>query len=215
MGKTMPYTSPDGAQHPNSFWCLSGLNVQIDTNRLELTFVGYHDTASYNADKQPVAGAVKSYSILGFNDFHGVIDRPILSSLLPIGGNILAMGWQVTLETKDDGIAPINEGVDTRTSFFEYAVDAPPPAPNNLIASVLSPTSVSLNWNPNTQLPNALLFESVNGGQFANLGQIGMVYSFTRTGLSPGSTYSFMVVNASLAGAISGFSNVATVMLPE
>lgn len=121
MGKQMAYTSGDGAGHPNSFWCLDRLGVEIGDAALRLKFVGYHDAPAYDADRQPIAGAVKEYLVSGA-EFMAAINLPTgLPTGAPISAEILGMAWAVALNTKDQGDGP----PETRTSFFAEAVAAP------------------------------------------------------------------------------------------
>ena len=131
LGKTMPFTSQDGAEHPESFWCLNSLTAAIGDNALNLSFVGYHSIEAYDANAQVISGATKSYTVFGFDAFHEIIDGPVMLPLgaqTPAGLAILAMAWAVALETLE-GAPPAAGEPDTRESFFTDAVDAPPPTP--------------------------------------------------------------------------------------
>lgn len=121
MGKTMPYTSPDGAQHPDAFWCLQKLHAEIDDSMMRLQFIGYHDAASYDADRDPISGAVKEYMLAG-DGFQQAINLATAHPQgTPISVEILRMAWQVVLAAKEIGEPPADGQPDTRTSFFETA----------------------------------------------------------------------------------------------
>jgi hypothetical protein len=116
-GKTMAFSSPDGAQHEASFWVLDRLAVDIPDQAARLKFVGYHSTAAYDEDKQPVAGAVKEYLASG-EAFAAAIAMPTLGQALPIGTEIIRLAWTVALATLD------TQGEGEMVSFFGGAVDA-------------------------------------------------------------------------------------------
>jgi hypothetical protein len=119
MGKQMPFTSADGASHPQSFWCLDRMSVEIGDQALRLRFVGYHDAASYDAERQPVAGAVKDYLVTG-QAFLSAVGM-MTEGEQPISAEILRLAWQAALDAKD---TPDPEHEGQTTSFFEAAVDA-------------------------------------------------------------------------------------------
>lgn len=124
MGKVMPHTSEDGAEHAESFWCLNRLDANIGDGTMALIFIGYHDVASYDDDKQPIAGAIKHYIVSGtaFQQAINMVTQYPLGT--PISAEILAMAWVVALNTKDIGNAPATGQPDSRTSFFETATGA-------------------------------------------------------------------------------------------
>lgn len=120
MGKRLNFTSPDGAPHPQSFWCLDRMLLEISDRALRLRFIGYHDAASYDADRQPVAGAVKEYLISGqaFTDATGL---PTQGVAVPISVEVLRLAWAVALNEKE--IVPDPAHPDNKVSFFDGAVD--------------------------------------------------------------------------------------------
>lgn len=61
----MPYTSRDGTEHPESFWCFDGLRVDPSDTALIVTFRGWRDVAAYDADKSPIAEAMREVRISG------------------------------------------------------------------------------------------------------------------------------------------------------
>ncbi len=118
-GKTMPFTSPDGAAHPNSFWCLDRIGVEIDDQAVRLRFVGYHDVAAYDAGKQPVAGAVKDY-LISRNGFAQAVALPTVGANIPISNEILRLAW-VSALGEHDLDDPTHAGA--KISFFAGAAD--------------------------------------------------------------------------------------------
>lgn len=124
VGRKMSYTSADGVLHANSFWCLNHLDANIGEGRMSLVFIGYHDVACYDADRQPIAGAIKNYIISG-TAFQEAINMPTqYPQGTPISGEILTMAWSVAMSMKEIGTAPGEGEPDTRTSFFEGAASA-------------------------------------------------------------------------------------------
>lgn len=119
MGRVMPFTSPDGASHPQSFWCLDRMSVEIGEQSLRLRFIGYHDAAAYDAERQPVAGASKDYLVTGAAFLSAV--GMVTEGEQPISVEILRLAWQAALDSKD-AADPEHEG--QLISFFEAAIDA-------------------------------------------------------------------------------------------
>jgi hypothetical protein len=79
------------------------------------------------------------------------------------------------------------------------ATVAPPAAPS-FTATAVSGTQVNLSWNPVANATNYYVDEWVNGG-WARVGTLGSGgTSFAVTGLTPGTTYYFMVGAANAAG---------------
>lgn len=122
MGKQMPFISPDGASHPNSFWCLDRLTVGVGDSSIGLRFIGYRSAADYNADRHPIAGAVREYLISGGRYYEAIQRATQFPTGTPISHEVLQMAWDIALEVKDQGLPPANpEDPDTRTSFFGSA----------------------------------------------------------------------------------------------
>lgn len=125
MGKTMPYTSEDGAEHLDSFWCLKHLDVDINNRRLALGFVGYHSAGAYDAGRDPVARADKSYFLQG-EAFDRAVGKLVGRAGVPISVEIIQMAWEVALSTLDERLEydSTTGEVTGGHSFFEEAVDA-------------------------------------------------------------------------------------------
>lgn len=121
IGKSMAFTSQDGAEHPDSFWCLNRLDANIGAATMALVFIGYHDAASYDADKQPIAGAIKHYIVSGEAFASAINMQTQYPQGTQISAEILGMAWSVAMNTKEIGEPPGEDEPDTRTSFFEAA----------------------------------------------------------------------------------------------
>lgn len=118
-GKIMPFTSLDGAEHEAGFWCLDRLVGEIGNGTLRLRFIGYHDAAAYDADRQPVANAVKEYLVSG-EPYAAAITLPTSAANVSVSAEILRLAWAVALSITDTD-DPENEG--EMISFFAGAVD--------------------------------------------------------------------------------------------
>ncbi|HEY4596789.1 MAG TPA: BACON domain-containing carbohydrate-binding protein, partial [Thermoanaerobaculia bacterium] len=94
---------------------------------------------------------------------------------------------------------------------------APPAAPSNLTASVLSSTQVQLSWTDNSANETGFTIERLDGGGnsgYVVVATVGAnVTAYTNAGLTGGTSYSFRVRATNAAGA-SAYSNVASVTTP-
>lgn len=88
---------------------------------------------------------------------------------------------------------------------------APPAAPSNLTATVMSDVQINLAWTDNASTETGFRVEvAVGGGAFNEIGTLGANMTSTPvTGLTQGTTYSFRV-RAYNAGGNSGYTNTAT-----
>jgi len=120
-GRVMPFASPDGAAHPDSFWCLDRISVEIGDAALRLKFIGYHSVDAYDEDRHPVTGAVKEYLVTGA-EFMAAITLATAGAGIPISAEITRLAWAVALDVTDTA-DPENE--EEMISFFASA-EAPP-----------------------------------------------------------------------------------------
>ncbi len=111
-------------------------------------------------------------------------------------------------EIQNDMVTPILQTTDTQ----------PPTAPSNLTATSSSPTAVNLSWTASTDNVGVTgyLLERCQGSGCTSFSQIatptGITYS--DTGLTASTSYSYRVQATDAAGNLSTFSNVATVVTP-
>jgi hypothetical protein len=123
LGKIMPFTSADGVTHDASFWCLNYQATDIGGRNGRVEFIGYHSTAAYDNDADPIAGASHSYQFAG-DLFDATAYEPTrYPTGTPLAAEIIAAAWQIALATKDVGDAPVEGQPDTRAPFFANAVD--------------------------------------------------------------------------------------------
>jgi uncharacterized repeat protein (TIGR03803 family) len=90
----------------------------------------------------------------------------------------------------------------------KYALAAIPAAPTNLVASAVSPTSVSLAWTPPSS-GGSLVYNverKTGTGTYVQLVQVQNALGFTDTGLTPGTSYTYRISAEGNAGS-SGYSN--------
>ncbi len=85
------------------------------------------------------------------------------------------------------------------------------PAPTNLVATTVSAKQINLTWKPTTSLINDYSIERKTGtGSFVQIGGTGSsTLSYSDTGLSPGTTYTYRVRDDKI-GIFSAYSNVAS-----
>ena len=115
LGKTMDFTSQDGVNHPESFWCLDDLRIPIGESAIRLEFVGYHNVESYDNNGAAIAGAKKIYQFSNERYMNSINMPTQFSKGNPISREILEMAWATAIAEKD------TEG-ETPRSFFETAV---------------------------------------------------------------------------------------------
>jgi hypothetical protein len=99
------------------------------------------------------------------------------------------------------------------SAYSNVAPSSPPPAPTNLTATPVSGTQINLNWVDNATDEAAFSIEQCSGvgcSPTVFIGVVGAnVTSVQRTGLVPGTSYSYRVRAYNAAG-ISAYSNTAT-----
>ncbi|QWZ06693.1 fibronectin type III domain-containing protein [Nocardioides panacis] len=88
----------------------------------------------------------------------------------------------------------------------------PPTAPTGLTATATSPTTVDLSWGASTDNRGVTGYQVVRGSTVVDT-VTGRTY--TDTGLTAGTSYSYVVRAVDAAGNVSGDSNTATVTTPD
>lgn len=88
-------------------------------------------------------------------------------------------------------------------------------APSDLIATATSPAKIYLIWNASTETGGTIsqyLVQRCQGTRCTNFAQVGTsaTASYTDTGLTASTTYSYQVQATDSGGGLSGFSDVAT-----
>ncbi|HYS11315.1 MAG TPA: fibronectin type III domain-containing protein [Myxococcales bacterium] len=117
--------------------------------------------------------------------------------------------------------APLNGGADWimqmvafRTAGSPPTDSQPPTNPSNLTANASSSSQIDLGWTASTDNVGVTGYriERCAGAGCANFAQVGTSTgtTFSSTGLSTSTSYSFRVRAADAAGNLSGYSNVAS-----
>ena len=107
-----------------------------------------------------------------------------------------------------------NAGGDSVPSATASATTlSPPPAPSGLTATPVSPVQIDLAWQPSAGATAYDVERSLNGGGSWNTAGTSTTTSFSDTGLSGGTTYSYRV-RATNAGGSSTPSGTATATTP-
>lgn len=65
MAKKMPYTDPQGVDHPDAVWYPVETNFCHPARTGRVLFYGYHNAAAAEANRRPLDGAQKAYDISG------------------------------------------------------------------------------------------------------------------------------------------------------
>jgi fibronectin type 3 domain-containing protein len=113
--------------------------------------------------------------------------------------------YQVTAVIGPEESPPSNEVV-----FTTPAGIAPP---TNVMAMAISTTRIDVSWTAAAGASKYYLFRATGAGPFAYVTTV-VGTSYANMGLTPSTTYSFMLHSADDAGRESGDSNIATAMTP-
>jgi hypothetical protein len=108
----------------------------------------------------------------------------------------------------NDGVADSNTAT---VSITVTAVSAPPVAPSDLTATAVSTTQIDLSWKDNSVDESSFKIEQedLSDGSWSEIAAVGPnVVSYSKTGLSPSTTYYYRVYAYNAAGN-SGYSNTA------
>ena len=95
---------------------------------------------------------------------------------------------------------------------------SPPSVPTNLVATAVSPSQVDVSWSASTDNVGVTGYrvERCQGAGCTTFAQVGTPTgtSFSDTGLSASTSYSYRVVAVDAAGNASAYSTVASVTTP-
>lgn len=123
LGRVLPFTSDDGADHPESFWVLNESNLAIGDSKGRLVVIGYHSAKAYDEGRAAIAGAKREYLITP-EKWMETVFVPLPAPTEPFAVNFLLQAWAVILATKEVGEPPAEGEADTRVSFFASSVAA-------------------------------------------------------------------------------------------
>ncbi len=127
-------------------------------------------------------------------------------------------GWSAPGPGEYEWVVQAGNGINQSAASgpARFVVPAPvPDAPTNLIASALSPVSIQLVWQDNSDIETGFKIERKSGsGVYLQVGTVSAnVNQFTDTGLTPNTTYTYRVRAANDAGN-SGYTNEASASTP-
>ena len=145
-----------------------------------------------NVAVDPVGGDPTDVLVIGTPDFSTATDFCL--TMGPDAGTL-----QVTVSTcnQTNSVLLYNYGVPKTTGTTLLPASIPPAAPSNLAAVVVTPTSITLDWqnNADNELGFQILRATSPGGPWSAVGTVGAdVTSYTDTGLQPLTTYYYEVV---------------------
>lgn len=166
--------------------------------------------ANINVSWNAVAGASQYY-------VRRSTDR---ANFTNIAGPIGATSYVDTTATSGMTYSYRYQPVDAAGTFLaessissDITIGVLPEPPRNLLGATSSTNSVSLNW---TQVPNivdyAVYRSTVSGGPYSQIATPGAT-SYTDNGLTPGTTYHYVVSSRDLSGNRSVYSNQVSVRL--
>jgi len=138
-----------------------------------------------------VGGDPTDVVVIGTPDFSTTTDFCL--TMGPDAGTL-----QVTVSTcnQSNSVLLYNYGVPKKAGAALSPASTPPAAPSNLAAMVVTPTSITLEWQNNAD--NELGFQiqraTSSDGPWSVVGSVGAgVISYTDTGLEPSTTYYYTV----------------------
>ncbi|MBL7885727.1 MAG: fibronectin type III domain-containing protein [Flavobacterium sp.] len=154
------------------------------------------------------SGATDNVAVTGYNIYQGaVLIGTTVSSPYTVTGLTPGTTYTFTVRAKDaDGNLSVpSNAVNVTTE----APDTTPPSPPTLSASGTTSTSTVLSWSGATDNLGVTGYDVFQGA--VNIGSTTTATTFTVTGLTPSTTYSFTVKAKDAAGNISSNSNVVNV----
>lgn len=153
----------------------------------------------YKVEREATGGSFSQISTLGAN----------ASSFTDNG---LADGVSYTYRVRAFSSVPVPPGssIEADSDYSNQAtVSVSLSPPSGLTATAVTASSVTLTWTNNSQAAQGVRIQRKSpGGDFADIGTVGPdVATFTDTGLSPSTTYSYRVAAFSSSAGNSEFSN--------
>lgn len=123
MPITMNYEDTSGNIYTTSYWQVVQLNVYA-LGSINLTFYGYKDQAAFQAGKQAIVGAVKSYQITG--DSFGSVSKAAPQDTSSIFNSLALACEGYALNTKDvNSGTKDSDGNPVMVSFFILGTQIP------------------------------------------------------------------------------------------
>lgn len=131
-------------------------------------------------------------------------------------GAPMGVHYELDPANSADNARSMNNTAPITAAFRGSPSDPPPAAPTNLQGSASSHDRVQLGWNDNSNSETGFTLQrAVNGGSFSDRASLSAnTASFTDTGVSGGTTYSYRVRAWNSTGN-SEFSNTVTLVTPS
>lgn len=114
MAKQMPYDDAFGNHYDTSYWRLVQLTINIADAVATVTFYGYKDKASREANRRSIGS--KSYT-LSDDSFNAMMAEHLKAG----GPNIMQLAYKIATDSKDVVTDP--EDPSKNKSFFDGARD--------------------------------------------------------------------------------------------
>ena len=163
---------------------------------------------------------VFGYDILRAPGASGGTFNPIGTTTFTTFTDFTAPGGTVRYQVRArDAAGNVSAPSGSVTVTTSTTCTLPPPAPMNLAAPSVTPSSVGLTWGlvvadgGGVCSPVGINIFRATGatGSFAQIASIGVATSFTDSTVTPGTTYRYQVFARDAAGRLSGGSNIITV----
>lgn len=119
MALRIPFETPDGVEHPESYWRVAEANVDFFGGHARITLVGWHNQAAREGGKRPLEGAEKTYDILTREEYLAWFSPAALDAA---GRNHAAQAYEFAKAKQDMQFQVGEESIGHR-SFFTGAVD--------------------------------------------------------------------------------------------
>lgn len=125
MAKVMPHTDKTGSPHPNSYWRIIEIKINLLTGEGYFIFAGYHSKAARNSGKPPFA-IKEPYEVRG-DEFLDYYAKQIAGTM-----NLMQIGYDLAMKRKEPtGVIlqpntpenPEPNPVQESKSFFDGAAD--------------------------------------------------------------------------------------------
>lgn len=117
MALKMAIIDATGTEHLEAYWRPVQVNLGIADENVHVIFYGYKDQDARLAKKQPLPGAVRTYTISG-QEF-----RDLFAAHMAPGGPNIAQMVYAYAKAKKDVKSPTPEDPNRMVGFFDNAED--------------------------------------------------------------------------------------------
>ncbi|WNG43464.1 MBL fold metallo-hydrolase [Archangium minus] len=192
-----------------------------DVGELELYKVHHHGSRSSSNDSfLDATKPTVSFISVGKDNTYGHPTQECLDRLTARASDIWLtedpatnkVRGHIELSSADGSTFVVKQGT-VNVSYASKGPDLQPPsAPGALVASAVSSTEIDLSWNASTdnvKVTGYRVYRSINGGTFTSAGTTSTP-GFADLGLTPGTTYAYLVTAVDAAGNESTASSAST-----